>query len=545
MNFDDDFSALPVKAGAGIQIMKLGDDALLARDPKEIASLVLSRSGWKETRDDLRLRFVEIAVSHIKDIRDEPETREQFLKPAEKGGLGMSPVEVGATLEAFREVMSLKPRAPVAIKNKSGTGNIDHGTRNRDQKSLSTETVPVIAPVRALPAVVSAADLPGGTRETLKKAAGFLGASAGIREQGSGNGDQGTGIRERGTNREDIISKMEDKVTKAPGAAAPAASPLPKSREEAIVMLTNEVMNEAGIRFPGEYQDDRLRNAVSSRLREIRDWPETEDTLSKPLNAGGVGLRPEAVAKIKASLEPRAVRIAEELYKKEKQQTVEAVKNERRAEEGRKTARANAETRELDELYSQVTGKKQGTGNKERAIGITDHGSRNTEQRPVARPALTKPVLAPLAKVSVSAVGRPEISSLPTAAAVKIAPAPAPAPTMTDVRAVDRLVGPIEELRRMTLSDFHKLAADSAEAARKIQDKLKLLEEDSFTKKFDGIAALKESELFSIYFALARASLMKGISIEQAIAERASENLPGLTITEFNAIMELNRQLRF
>lgn len=549
MNFDDDFSALPVKAGAGIQIMKLGDDARLARDPKEIASLVLSRSGWKETRDELRLRFVEIAVSHIKDIRDEPETREQFLKPAEKGGLGMSPVEVDATLEAFREVMSLKPRAPVAIKSKSGTGNIDHGSGNRDQgtkvkdqgtgireqKSQNTDHGTRLTdqgtargkfltsgPEVTLPPAAPVADLPGEARETLKKAAGFLGASAGTREQG--------------INREDKISKVEDKVTKAPG--APAASPLPKSREEAIVMLTNEVMNEAGIRFPGEYQDDRLRNAVSSRLREIRDWPETEDTLSKPLNAGGVGLRPEAVAKIKASLEPRAVRIAEELYKKEKQQTVEALKNERRAEEGRKTARANAETRELDELYSQVTGKKSESGN-------TDHGSRNMDQGSAARPAMAKPALAPLAKAPTLAASRSEAPKAPTAAAVKIAPAPAPTPTMTDVRAVDRLVGPIEELRRMTLSDFHKLAADSAEAARKIQDKLKLLEEDSFTKKFDGIAALKESELFSIYFALARASLMKGISIEQAIAERASENLPGLTIAEFNAIMELNKAMRF
>ncbi len=559
MNFDDDFSALPVKAGAGVQIVKLGEDAQSARDPKEIASLVLSRSGWKETRDELRLRFVEIAVSHIKDIRDEPETREQFLKPVEKGGLGMSPVEVEATLDAFKEVMSLKPREPVVLKNKSGI--TDHGTRITEQGTAKGKLPTSGAEVA--PPAAPAAGLPGSTRETLQKAARLLGAPAGNTDHGTRTTEQKTVEPVKQTTlpvssgETSDVPRTSDVVSAAPAVpgadAVPAAVPLPQSREEAIIMLTNEVMNEAGIRFPGEYQDDRLRNAVSSRLREIRDWPETEETLSKPLNAGGVGLRPEAVAKIKASLEPRVARIDAELYKKEKQQTLEALKNERQAEAGRKTARGVAETRELDELYRQVTGKKSGPQNTdhgtritEHGTGVADHGSRITEQRPAARPALAKPALAPLAKAPTPAAGRPEAPKAPTAA-VKTAPAPgpAPAPTMTDVQAVNRLVGPIEELRRLSLSDFHKLAADPAEAARKIQDKLKLLEEDSFAKKFDGIAALKESELISIYFALARASLMKGVSIEEAIAGRAAENLPGLTIAEFNAIMELNKAMRF
>ena len=297
------------------------------------------------------------------------------------------------------------------------------------------------------------------------------------------------------------IEKKELKETK-----------LPASREEAIVILTNEVMNELNFRLPDRYLSDRLRNAVTSRLREIRDWTETEETLNKPINAGGVGLSQQDIARVKNSLEPRVTKIQAELYRAQKEQVLEALQKERDGDRLREAKKMEAEKAELNQLFEQVTG------------------------RPAGGAASAEKIIK---KEVVAAAPRPivKIAAAPESELVRA--------SMVDVRPPTRLVGPIEELRRFNIIDFRKLSADPVEAVRKLQDKLKLLEAESLPKKLEGVAALKQSELFSLYFALSQTSLARGKPVEEVISDRASQNLPTLSKLEFDTLMEFNRALRY
>lgn len=490
---DDDFSAIPVmKAGSGIEVVPLQSSTSPAGDPAALAALVLSKSGWREMRDDLRLRFLDIVAGHFRQHIPVGEVREGCVRTREKGGLGMSPVEADAVMDAIREVENARPRQAL-------------------QRRAPQKSIPVVAPVPAVaPTAVPATTAPHpktpSSREVLfKKTAALLPAGKETLEIPA------------------TCAKEQEKVaasTLKSQPPSPTPSTLPKSREEAIVMLTNQVVTELAFRFPDGYLEDRLRAAVAARLRDIRDWPETEETLLRPPQSGGIGLQLQAVERVRQSLESRVERIHGALYAQQKKDVVAAIAKERAAQESRVAQRSEEDRKELDALYNQVTGK---------PVVATE---KSIAPIPGKRSHTPKPPSTPRGGEGQSMGTSGGSSTIQS-------------PSMTDVRAFSSLVGPVEELRRITLGDFRKLSADPIEATKKILDKLKLLESESFGKRFEGIAALKESEVFTLYYTITRTALMKGVPIAQVIADRTADTLPVLTAAEFNAILALNQTLRF
>ena len=118
-------------------------------------------------------------------------------------------------------------------------------------------------------------------------------------------------------------------------------------------------------------------------------------------------------------------------------------------------------------------------------------------------------------------------------------------PSLDDVKFVRKLVGPIEELETMTIIDFRRLDPDPKIAVKKIKEKVILLEKELYQKRAEGIAAWHKSEVSRFYRLLGQASMAEGRSIEEIIAERRQAAKPTLTLEEFNAIMELNKELRY
>jgi hypothetical protein len=113
-----------------------------------------------------------------------------------------------------------------------------------------------------------------------------------------------------------------------------------------------------------------------------------------------------------------------------------------------------------------------------------------------------------------------------------------------DVSSAPRLVGPVEELHDLRLADFRRLSRDPHEACLKIRDKVDLLAERSFAEKDRGVKAWQESEINRLYLDLLRASL-DGKPVPEVISAREFDGVPTLSKPEFDAIMELNRKLRF
>jgi FtsZ-binding cell division protein ZapB len=112
---------------------------------------------------------------------------------------------------------------------------------------------------------------------------------------------------------------------------------------------------------------------------------------------------------------------------------------------------------------------------------------------------------------------------------------------MNDItKPLTRLQGPIEELANLDLINFRRLGGSPEVIIGKIQNKIKLLEQESFTRRQQGVNAWRQSPVYEMYVKIGRESLTGG----KPMAEILQVQKGGLTNEEFNAILELNRQLR-
>ena len=107
------------------------------------------------------------------------------------------------------------------------------------------------------------------------------------------------------------------------------------------------------------------------------------------------------------------------------------------------------------------------------------------------------------------------------------------------------LTGPVQEIQSLDLLNFRRLGQSSQERADKILGKINLLEQDSFTKKAQGVAAWRNSPLHQLYLSLGAQSMAQGQSIEEFLTQKKAEDEKHMDIEEFSAISDLNRQLRF
>ena len=116
---------------------------------------------------------------------------------------------------------------------------------------------------------------------------------------------------------------------------------------------------------------------------------------------------------------------------------------------------------------------------------------------------------------------------------------------MQEIAFSKRLVGPVEELRTMSLTDFRRLSKDARQAATKVKDKVGLLEGEGTDKKIEGIKAWRSSPLSKMYMEVTRDAVLKGVPIVELLAQLRSSKTETLTDEELKVIMELNGELRF
>lgn len=119
-------------------------------------------------------------------------------------------------------------------------------------------------------------------------------------------------------------------------------------------------------------------------------------------------------------------------------------------------------------------------------------------------------------------------------------------PVVDDVRLQpSMLMGPIDELRAMDLLEFRRLSSNPVQAANRIKDKIDLLAEESVTKQAEGIQAFKESPVNKLYLDLGNQSIASGQAVVDLINSLLQRGTPTLTVDEFNAISDLNKQIRY
>ena len=244
----------------------------------------------------------------------------------------------------------------------------------------------------------------------------------------------------------------------------------------------------------------RLQSITQSRLKDIRDAAQTKALLAEPVITGGLGLSGEQLEMTAKSIEEQHAAFKAEHDKKVLDDQARILK-EKRDREAAVAAKPVKDADELAKRFTALTGKAPTT-----VVPVT--------------PRLSAASLPP----TTVGVGKPSV---------------------VDVKYAPKLVGPIEELIRMTASDFRRLSSDPKEAAMKVRDKIDLLGNESYEKKVAGIAAWKSSPINQLYVSLSQEALKTGNPAQAVSDEWKAQGKEGLSVEEVKAIVGLNVTLRF
>ncbi|MFA6017977.1 MAG: hypothetical protein WCT28_01300 [Patescibacteria group bacterium] len=116
---------------------------------------------------------------------------------------------------------------------------------------------------------------------------------------------------------------------------------------------------------------------------------------------------------------------------------------------------------------------------------------------------------------------------------------------LTDIQPVKRLIGPVDELRAMTPTEFRRLSSVPADAVQKIEDILSTLEAQSYEDRVKGIAAWHKSPMNQLYASMTTAALMRSVAVAEIAAKRRAAGEESLSPAEIRAVSSLNEKLRF
>lgn len=146
---------------------------------------------------------------------------------------------------------------------------------------------------------------------------------------------------------------------------------------------------------------------------------------------------------------------------------------------------------------------------------------------------IIQPSIATL-RAEAAAVSKPEIKTTPAQAQI------------VDIKAVPKVMGPVDELRYLDLVNFRRFGTSPEEATAKVESKIKLLEKDGYDKMVSGVLAWRASIVNSVYLKMGQEALTKGISLKQCADNYQTAKNPNYLVwSEIEAIMALNSRLMF
>lgn len=272
--------------------------------------------------------------------------------------------------------------------------------------------------------------------------------------------------------------------------------------------VAEEIIALSGIRFASENNRTKVKNIILARLKHVREQAETRDILTRAMAEGGAGLS-DSEADVLMSL------LSEKMEKIESGQYVLPSKSE------------------LDDIISQS----------DDAYQFDQPSSANLHDNFAENLAQIKPEFTQVPQFK-----EPEIKSEPEEPIIQRPKRPISTdikPRVSDVRPMERVRGPIEELKYMSLAELHRIGTNALDNISRIKDKIDALEEESFSKKVEGIKAWRQSPLYNLYLEIGRQSMEQGKSISQVIMERQQLDQETLTVQEFEKISDLNQELRY
>ena len=284
---------------------------------------------------------------------------------------------------------------------------------------------------------------------------------------------------------------------------------MPKAEVSSIDFkkIAGDIFARSQLKVSNADAESRLLTIILARLKDVRDSNETREILARDAALGGMSFDEQKINILLPLLDAEFKKIQEHL----KSEQEEKIAASRREEEGRRKKAAEAshqaEQAVLDKRFKELVGKR---GENKTAPLPLKKGERERDLKPL-------------------------IPSL----------AESEHPKVQDIKPAHKLIGPVEEIGALTLINFRQLAPSAADAAKRIREKVEALKTDSLKKWQEGIAAWHASEPSKLYLKLLGQALRERKSIKQVAIDRQSRGEPFLSGEEIDAIMTLNKQLRF
>jgi len=339
--------------------------------------------------------------------------------------------------------------------------------------------------------------------------------------------------------KEEEFGKAEEREAKE---MATKRAGIMQSTKEVVPadQIAQMILHKTNLSLRQEIQK-RFVSLVDLRLRGVRDADQTRRQLAQSIEQGGLGISGGSLVQISDLLEQEVGRVHQPHVQKiiqEKQQSFQ-VQQQKRVQQGEVDHR---ESQLLSKRYVSITGKAPtesiaptyASGTRATASqSVSEHLDRQEEKIDRARVKQVIEAARPLAPVT--SVSHSSQTILPSG----------DRPKVQDVHFAKHLEGPVEELKRMSLVDFRRLASSTSQSVQHMLDKIELLREQGPDRLVAGIQAWKQSPLHLSYVALAKEAVLSGQSLRSLLAEKRKNAPDDLTDEELNAIITLNDKLRY
>ncbi|MFA5062307.1 MAG: hypothetical protein WC526_04130 [Patescibacteria group bacterium] len=115
---------------------------------------------------------------------------------------------------------------------------------------------------------------------------------------------------------------------------------------------------------------------------------------------------------------------------------------------------------------------------------------------------------------------------------------PAIKPFVRDITASPIEMGPVEEIKYLTISDFRKLSDKPAESAKRLKQKLLNLQDESFLLYMDGVEAYHKSPLYLDYLNAVCESLANRRTLAATLTDKNR-----IQLGEIDALIEMEKEL--
>lgn len=287
-----------------------------------------------------------------------------------------------------------------------------------------------------------------------------------------------------------------------------------------------------------EYLERRLKNIISSRLRDIRKPEDVVTLLQRDSKVGGLDLDRD-VAQILARTIEDAYQtfrkpIEDEQRRKLELQTAEQKRKieerrQREAEEHAKWYREKVQSRE------RIEGKQKELAAALKQAVTTHPADQKEALRDQKR--FGKMVPAPIpAKTGKPAIKVSAVSAGLSGTVVK---------KVDGVQSVPQLRGLAGELGSLTLAQFRRLGKTPKDATEGILRRLETLESEGPEKRIGGIRGWQGSPVMKEYFTLVAESFKSGKPIAEIAETKRAEGKDSLSKEEIQALIELNNRLHF